>query len=512
MNTIKKYVATVLTIASTLGLGSCHSDLDRLPTNQKTSRDIYNDPVATKQALAKVYGAYGLTGNGDIGDVAGGDEGASDFLRNYFNLQELPTDEALCAWGDDGIPDLNNMSWSSSNPFVKALYYRSLYQIKLASNFLVETESKAGDATIAQYRAEVRFLRAFQYWVMMDIYGNPPFITESTGVGKVYPKQIMRKDLFAYIESELLAIENELAAPKTNEYGRADRAAAWALLSRLYLNAEVYTGTERYADAATYAEKVITSGGYSLESSYPKLFLTDNTGNAEIILAINYDGIKGENWGGTTFLINSSVSGDARAFLSIDWGVGDGWAGNRATTALSDLFNKTKDKRYLMGAQTPTITQNVFKQGVWVYKFRNVSSTGLPGQHTSLSDVDYPLLRLAEMYLNYAEAAARGKANTTTGLTYLNTIRQRAYGDNSGHYATLNLDEILDERARELYWEGFRRTDLIRFGKFTGASYLWPFKGGVAGGKSTESYRNLYPLPADDVLANVGNLKQNDNY
>lgn len=498
---------------STLALGSCHKDLDRLPANQAVSENIYSDPLATKQALAKVYGAFALGGNGDMSDVAGIDEGFSDFLRGYFNLQELPTDEAICAWGDDGIADLNGMTWSSSNPFVKALYYRSLIQIKYASQFLVETAGKASDKTIAQYRAEARFLRAFQYWVLMDLYGNPPFVTEATGVGSVMPKQITRQDLFKYIESELLAIEPELSAPKTNEYGRADRAAAWALLSRLYLNAEVYTGTEQYAKAAEYADKVITVGGYSLETSYPNLFLTDNAKNKETILAINYDGIRGNNYGGTTYLINASASGDARKALGKDWGIGDGWGGNRATKALEDLFkDKAQDKRYLMGSTTPEITaSNDFKQGVWVYKFRNVSSTGNAGQHGTFSDVDYPLFRLAEMYLNYAEAAARGKADASKGLNYLNTIRQRAYGNANGNYQSLSLDELINERGRELYWEGFRRTDLIRFGRFTGANYVWPFKGGVAAGRAVESHLVLYPLPADDVQANR-NLKQNPNY
>lgn len=507
-----QYTFGALSLISVLTLSSCHSDLDRKPTNQKTSIDIYNDPSATKQALAKVYGAWALTGGGDMGDVAGIDEGSSDFLRNYFNLQELPTDEAICAWGDDGISDLNEMSWSSSNPFVKALYYRSIIQIKFASNFLQKTASQASNSTIATYRAEARFLRAFQYWVLLDVYGNPPFITEETGTDIKYPQQIKRADLFAFIEKELKEIEPTLLAPKTNEYGRADRAAAWALLSRLYLNAEVYTGTERYADAATYAEKVITSGSYQLTPTYEHLFLADNHSNQETILAINYDGLKSQTWGGTTFLINSSSSGDARAFLGKDWGIGDGWGGNRATKALADKFDPAQDKRYLMGAQTPVITTpNTFKQGVWVYKFRNISSAGVAGQHTAFTDVDYPLLRLSEMYLNYAECAARGKADNAKGLNYLNAIRQRAYGGSSGNFSTLSLTDLIDERAREFYWEGFRRTDLIRFGLFTSASYLWPFKGGVAGGRAVSEHLSLYPLPAEDVQAN-SNLKQNPKY
>ncbi len=507
----KQYVLGVALLAS-LSMTSCHKDLDRLPTNIETDRDAFADMTATKKSLAKVYGAYALTGNGTGGDIVGIDEGASDFLRNYFNLQTLPTEEAICTWGDEGLGDLHNLSWSSSNAFVKGLYYRSLYQIKLASDFLIKSAGRT-EAEAEVFRAEARFLRAFQYWVMMDIFANPPFIDENTGVGKVYPKQIQRADLFKYIEQELLAIENTLLAPKANEYGRADRAAAWALLSRLYLNAEVYTGTAQYAKAAEYAEKVIASGAYSLHTTYANLFLTDShLSNPEAILSINYDGLKSQTWGGTTFLINSSTSGDAATALGINWGVG-GWGGNRATKALADLFDKSNDKRYLMGFKEADITDvKKFEQGVWVYKFRNVSSSGQAGQHSSFSDVDYPLFRLAEMYLNYAEAAARGAADQTKGLTYLNTIRRRAYGNISGDFSTLKLEDIIDERGRELYWEGFRRTDLIRFGLFTSSDYVWPWKGGVATGRGVSDHLKIYPLPADDVQANSVNLKQNPNY
>lgn len=509
---IKRKTLTALALASVLGLGSCHSDLDRRPTNIQT--EGYSTPTLLKQSLAKVYGAYGLSGNGDGGDVAGIDEGSSDFLRGYFNLQELSTDEAICSWTDVGLPELHELAWSSSNSFVKGLYYRSLYQIKLASYFIAETNglSEADLPDLKKSRAEVRFLRAFQYWLMMDVFGNPPFVTEATGVGKVKPAQISRAELFKYVESELLAILPDLAEPRQNEYGRADRAAAWALLSRLYLNAEVYTGSPRYSEAAEYADKVITSGVYSLKPSYESLFLIDgNVGNNETILSINYDGLRGHNYGGTTLLINASTNSDAAAATGKNWGVG-GWGGYRATKAFSDLFDKSRDSRYLMGATQEEITDvKEFKQGVWVYKFRNVTSSGAPGQHNTFSDVDFPLFRLAEMYLNYAEAAARGGADATKGLTYLNKVRERAYGNVSGNFTSLQLSNILDERGRELYWEGFRRTDLIRFGQFTSGTKLWPWKGGVAPGRAVADYLSLYPLPSDEVQANP-NLKQNVGY
>ena len=196
---------------------------------------------------------------------------------------------------------------------------------KLASRNI----SGADAANINKYRAEARFLRAFQYWVLMDGFGNPPFVTEDDAIGKVAPKQISRAELFNYVESELKAIEAELPDARSNEYGRADKGAAWALLARLYLNAQVYTGTPKYTEAITYSSKVINAG-YSLAPNYKNLFLTDNhiTSKNELILTINYDGMHGENFGGTTYLINAAINAEMdTGFFRCSKG---GWGGNRS--------------------------------------------------------------------------------------------------------------------------------------------------------------------------------------
>lgn len=522
MSTDKKMLRrslTVLSLVGALGLSSCVKDLDRFPTNGDTSQTVYSSADKTAQAFAKVYGAFGLTGNGDGGDIAGIDEGASDFVRGLFNLQELPTEMAACAWGDNGVQDLHKHSWSASNEVIGGVYYRSLYQIKLASDFLKQTADKANDATIRTYRAEARFLRAYQYWVLMDLFGNPPFVDESTPTGKVYPRQISRAELFTHIEKELKAIEGDLSTPQAAVYGRANQATAWALLSRLYLNSEVYTGKPRYAEAATYAEKVIASGKYSLKSDYAQLFMADNDqNNPEVLLSVNYDGQRSQNWGGMTFLINSSTSANAKAATKVNMGVNGGWGGNRGTKGLSDLFTgvETKDKRALItpGASLEISDLTKFDEGVYVYKFRNVTSTGANGKHGDHADTDFPLFRLAELYLNYAEAAIRdASVDQAKALVYLNKVRERAYGSDEGNYTALpDLNEMLRERGRELYWEGQRRTDLIRFGKFTSGDYLWPWKGGVKDGAAVKEIYKLYPIPEADRQANPANLKQNTGY
>ena len=219
-----------------------------------------------------------------------------------------------------------------------------------------------------------------------------------------------------------------------------------------------------------------------------------------------------------TFLINSSTGADAKKATGVNMGVNGGWQGNRATKGLLDLFgaNKATDKRCLMTAAATADIASVtnFDQGVYVHKFRNVTSAGANGSDGDQCDADFPLFRLAELYLNYAEAAVRGKANTATGLQYLNLVRARAYGGaTTGNYSALpSLDEMLAERGRELFWEGHRRTDLIRFGKFVSADYVWPWKAGVKAGAASQAYRTLYPIPADDIQANPEQLKQNTGY
>lgn len=532
MKNIFRYGSGLL-VAATL-LVSCHKDLDRFPPNDVTSENLYATEDGYKQVLAKVYGSMALTGNegpAGSGDVAGIDEGTSDFLRLFWKAQELSTDEAVVGWNDVGIKDFHNMNWSANNSMLNGLYNRSFYIITLANEFIRESDpgkvSSRGlgsaAANIGKMRAEARFVRAFQYWVLMDLYANPGFVDESTAIGAgTLPSQITRANLFTFIENELKALEAELPAAKSNEYGRADRAAAWALLARMYLNAQVYTGTAKWNEAITYSKKVIDAG-YTLMSNYRHLMLADNNvGNTEVIWSLNYDGVRTRNYGGTTFLVNASVNGDNTTFKD-SAGLG-GWSGIRTTKNLPMLFpgyptfTSTPDRR----AQFFTQGQNVeiadiskFTDGLAVIKFRNKTRTGSYGTDPgrTFSDIDFPVFRLAEMYLIYAEAVTRGGTTGTMAdaVNYFNLLRRRAYGDASGDVTAINTDLILDERARELYWEGFRRTDLIRYNKFTDASYLWPWKGGVAGGTGVPSYRRIYPIPVTEVSANP-RITQNPNY
>jgi hypothetical protein len=521
--------ALILGVIMAMFITSCTKDLDTEPLdpNITTTNKVFKDTLAFKEALAKVYGGYALTGQqGPAGDpdISGIDEGFSNYLRQYWNCQELTTDEAVIGWNDATIKDFHYQTWTPSDVFVTAMYYRIMYQITLANDFISHCNEYSGKLSgksldeVKHFKAEARFLRALTYWHGLDLFGNMPFITENDKVGSFFPKQTDRKTLFSYIEKELLDIEPDLVDARKNEYGRADKAADWTLLAKLYLNAEIYTGQKMYDKVITYTKKVIDAG-YQLQPVYAHLFCADNDKSPEIIFSINFDGQYTRTYGGMVYIIHAAVGGNMKPE---EYGIGGGWAGTRTTSAFvnkfSDITGNT-DSRAMFHTSGQNLEINdigSFTDGYAIKKFKNLTSTGASAPHANpdFVDTDYPMFRLADVFLMYAEANLRGGGgDKTLALNYINQLRKRAYGNDSGNItdAQLTLDFILDERARELYWEGHRRTDLIRFNKFTGDSYVWPWKGNVKEGTKTDSYRDLFPIPSSDLNANP-NLKQNSGY
>ncbi len=523
----KKIILGSITLGTLFFTGSCTQDLEREPTLGLTSSVLYKDFSNYKPALAKIYAGLAIGGQGDQNngdantDIGGIDGGFSNYLRQMYSMQVLTTDEAVIAWADAGLPEMHSMTWNASNPFVAAIYYRIFNVIAVSNEFIKNTTDEklssngiaGNDLTEAKYmRAEARFLRAQSYYHALDLFGNVPYVTETTDIINTPPPRIVRAELFKYVESELLACANELKDARTNEYGRADKAAAWALLARLYLNAQVYTGTARYTDCITYCNKVI-SAGYALKTNYASLFMADNNvSNPEVILSVNYDGTSTRTYGGSTFMVHAAVGGSMPAS---QFGINGGWGGLRTTKAFVNLFtpNDQRGNFYTNGQNLEINNVSTFTDGYAFIKYKNIKfSNGAPGSDASgdFVDADIPLYRLADIYLMYGESVARGGSggSTATALGYVNALRTRAGANTVG---SINTDFFLDERARELSWEATRRTDLIRYGKFTSSSYLWPWKGGVKDGKAVEDYRNLFPIPANDIVANP-NLIQNPGY
>jgi len=521
---------TVTVIVSAVAVTSCKKNLT--PQGSITTASVYKDFANYKPVLAKLYTAFALSGQtGPAGnpDVAGIDEGFSNYLRELFNMQELTTDEAQIVWNDGTVHNLHDMTWNAQNEFIRAMYDRIYYEISLDNEFIRQTSDAnlskngiTGDnlALAKQYRADARFLRALAYYHAIDLFGNVPFVTEADNVGVFFPTQKSRSFVFNYIESELKAIDGDLGAPRF-EYGRADKGAAWTLLAKLYLNAKVYTGTDRSTDAITYANKVIASNAYTLEPHYKNLLGADNNLSHEIIFPIESDGVHTQGYGGMTYLIHATVGGNMNAS---EFGINGGWAGIRTTKQYVSLFTDISgntDKRALFftnGQNLEIKDEYAFNDGYAIQKFRNVTSDGKVGSDPTgnFPDTDFPMFRLADVYLIYAEAVLRGGAggDRGTALNYVNKVRTRAYdGSTAGNITDgqLTLDFMLDERGRELLFECQRRTDLIRFGKFTDGSYLWAWKGGVMNGQAVSSNLNLMPIPSTDLINN-SSLVQNPGY
>lgn len=593
-------------------LTSCTGDLDVTPRdkNEFLSETFFQDPASYKQVLAKLYAGLYVGGNDGDGkpDIAGLGGDFSSYLRLLFVTQEFPTDEAIIGWADGTLPTLNTQNWSPANEFLAGTYSRAFYEISVANEFLRQTteeklNSRGVDASlkadITTFRAEARFLRAFSYYNLMDLFGGVPITTEADPVGLFYPVQKTRAEVFAFIEAELKDMDKTLATSKTNEYGRIDKTAAKFLLAQIYLNSKVYTGVDKNNEAAALCSEIITSSGYTFaDVPYNFLFSADNERNgaqSEFIFPIIGDGnaIRPAG-GGMSFIIHASIGG---SMDSAAQGMNGGWEGIRARkefiaefgaptgsfdfyqTKSKNLVNHTgilvnkdglafdsSDKNekqtgynanntYLLNLLNGKITLNgvevaapiafvnapvslgkqqlwkdnrlyaytpgqalditnvsSFKDGYAITKFTNVNSDGSEAQRTDIPDTDFPMFRLTDAYLMYAEATVRGASagNLGSAVTYINQIRKRANATpiTSGD---LTLDFILAERGRELYWECHRRTDLIRFGKFTGGSKIWQWKGGTMNGTSTESFRDLMPIPARTIQANP-TLKQNPGY
>jgi hypothetical protein len=511
------------------------TDLTVPPKSAISSATIFNDESSYRAYVARLYAGLAVTGQAGPagqGDIGGIDEGFSHYLRLLWQMNELPTDEAAIAWDDAGVQPLNTQLWPSNNPFLTAMYYRVYFQVGLANDFLRETDdarlaernvSAATRALIRTYRAEARFLRALSYWHGIDLFGDIPLVREGDQLGTTPPPQSTRAAIFDYIVAELNAAVADLPAVNAGEVGRADQGAARMLLAKVLMQAQAYGLQPRWNEAAAALAPVL-AGSYTLETNYRRNFSGDNNLSNELIFQVVQDAERTQSFGGTTFIMNASVGGFRGDSLQNVQGQLEAWWGLRLKPQMIALFPvigpASPDVRSSFWFardpdQTTTMNQLTnFSNGTINLKYRNRASTG-GGQATRFSNIDYPMFRLADAYLMYAELALRGATGTTRAqaLTYVNALRQRAYGNQNGNItdAQLTLPFILDERARELHWEGHRRMDLIRFGQFTGGDRLWAWKGNVVAGRATEAFRNVYPKPASELVANP-NLSQNTGY
>ena len=552
---MKKIYSIIIMAFAALVLSSCVWDLNTeiLNETEKTADQAYATEADYLAGLTYINAFYNFVSSSDPGssDIAVKDAGQSELVRQYINLNELAADSFKCSWaGDSYVAELQNNRWTATeNAATIAVYTRCLKGITLVNEFLIQTEPEklaargheGMSATIAGYRAEARFHRALFFYMLMDLFGNPPFPTTDNIMGEA-PQQIKRAELFTWLETECndLLSGNDMPAKGAVPYPRPTKGSVQALLARMYLNAEVYTGTARWEDAKAAAQKVIDMG-YVLHPNYQELFMQDNTESGaaadEFIFAVEYDRDHAQSWGGTTTLSSATVGGAANSKIGSLLGLNgtimpEDWDGYHVAPDYVARFElkgenwdgegfgydrERSDKRaFFFNEGEPEFVSTVTKTGWRCWKFSGLKSDGTLMDRSSdnykFSSCDFPLIRLAEMYLIYAEADARlnnGKVKDETALRLIQALRDRAGVEMPDE---VTLDWLLDERARELMWEGHRRTDLIRYGYYTSASFPWAGKGGVTNGKvALPSYRTLYPLLTSDINAN-SNLKQNPGY
>ena len=552
MKTLQKYL--ICGAVALFGLTSCVQDLDVVPQDENKILEFNQNAVFSKcYATLAMTGQQGPAGSGDVEDI---DEGMSSFYRMTWIFQEMPTDECWIPWNDPGFDDLRKVRWNSLNQQIQGVYYRLYFDITMCNHFL---ENAKADGDGAYQIAEVRFIRAFNYFYLLDMFGSVPFV-DKVSPGK--KPQYTRQQLYDWLEAELLDIEKTLPETRINDF-RVDKYTAKLLLARLYLNAEVYTGTAQWQKAADYAKEVIdsphklhtaASGAYS---AYQELFMGDNyrviggpTGEA--LLLIYQDGIYCQTYGGSTFLVLACRNTD---YLSAN--SSDGWAGYRSTpeflskfvdldetaSILANEFDMPAllgdDRAILCSVLTndkPVVKADSTQAPEEYYKPRGsmgsfneswsmIKWTGryvenelgdditVPGHQSTFVDTDIPMLRVGEAYLTYAEAVHRGAtANGLSAKEAVQALRDRA---NNTEDFTISDEFLLDEWSREFWAEGRRRMDLVRFGKFAGpnADYHWEGRGG---NKSSEGLLvldkkfNIYPLPEADIVA--AGLEQAEGY
>ena len=508
-----KYILGV--VAACAALSSCVGDLNVTPIdpNANTADKALVDQASFDNFLAGVYLGFATSGyygaNGDP-SISGLDGGASQYIRGLYHHSELTTDESVCGWNDQTIKNLN---WTTSDTFIYAFYSRIFMVVGMANEFIREAKASSVEfATKQQMIDEARVLRAIAYYHGIDNFGNIPFADETAIVGAI-PTQIKRADLYKWLVDELTDLVNNSKLPErgASAYGHVNKGVAKFLLAKVYLNAKVFAGTEAY-DKCAAVLKDIMDDGYSLHTTsagvytpYQELFLADNNRcTDEIIFAVEQDGVNTTSYGATNYLIFASTGGEMDPAAL---GISSGWGGLRTTPEFYHLFT-SGDARNLF--YTKTQQESIddigeFSNGIAFMKFRNRTSDGGYGKERGFVDTDFPMMRYADVLLMAAECAARGAK--IDGLSAFNEVRARAGVPAANG---LSLNDIINERGRELYQECWRRSDLIRFGLFT-SGYNWQWKGNVKEGRDVESYRTLFPIPDSDRLANTG-LEQNPGY
>lgn len=556
-NITKLMMGAGLTVAA-MGFGSCTGDLDLLPTDpsQTTAATFEDEPEKyLDEVFSDVFLNFYTFGPDGQQIVHSFDGGMGTFQRAIFNMEEIPADETTWLAEQDvnfgqlmyGVVDANNTAATAG-------YSRLMTNVAICQDFINTCNkgffdgSEAAKAKIPGYVRQVKALRGACYFYLLSCYGNVPYVNENTEIGSI-PVQMKRADLFKLVVKDMEDLVAEWPENETVNYGYVGKDMAQSILVKLYLNAEVFSGEPAWDKCLEHATAIINRHkgtgfqGSGLCMNYHQLFGQGNqqytpggSSNVnEILWSLPGCNGKTESWGNATLMLDGWL-GEVEGFgcKLADYNSDDGWKCLAARKEFVQKFqwndaemSKSDDQRvrfWCTSAQKFNfdkddelyIQANFGSNGYLAVKFTNwvikddgtidvaASGPSLKNQFT----IDYPMIRLAEIYLSAAEAILHGAGNAADALTYVNYIRERA-GLDAWTASQLSLTSLEDERCRELYTEGTRRTDLIRYGKWI-SGYTWTWKGNTPEGTDFDRNFNLYPLP--NAVCNQAGYTQNPGY
>jgi len=501
-----KYFAMGLVLAMGGTFASCVGDLDLENPDPNVTIEL-KSAEQWNAYFASLYSRNWL----NSGIYSFSDGGAGTTTRCHWNLQEITADEAIISnkWNDPGYKVLNFNTWLNDNEWIRAAFENEFAIAKNSAQFIsVADQAKAylSDAEVEAMKAEAHVLRAWAYYWMIDNFGRGPWIDENSVTGAT-PPTYNRTELFDAAVAELVAAINggNLRPAAQQVYGRVSREAARALLAKYYLNSEVYTGVARWSECAAQCQEILKTIN-QLAPVYKYLFCASNdkyVGNGEILWAVPQQVGAMETWAGTTYMTAGcyveTVPEKVLTMLGA-YGSGDPWSGVRVRPELASAF-EDGDERYLMYEGKFNIgvenldDYDVESDGYMCIKYRYTSeddydNTAKTVFGSQVCNADYPLFRLSDVKLMLAECELHGVS--CDGLAQLNEVRARA---GLGRVPALTESVVLHERQCELYFEGWRRSDLIRFNRYTGSTYLWSWKGGVYEGASIDDTRKLFAIP-----------------
>ena len=485
-------------------------------------------------------------GGGALSAAYGGlrDAGTANH-GSYYSIQEITSDEMVIGakggdWFDGGILiDLHQHTYGATHAFLNNTWNGHYGAINTVNEVL------AGGGLDANQTAQAQALRAYLYWRLMDTFGNVKIITSPGGDAP----QASRAEVFDFVESELLDalgisevsssmdLSGSSLGTDFNPYA-INQFGALGILAKVYLNAEVYAGQDRYAEAAAASSYIIDSGVYSLCGAgcsvpnlgkragvatdpdnlegFPAVFGANNENNPEHIFSVFYDeasaggmnfhvmslhyssqfsyNFANQPWNGYATLeefYNSFEAGDARKAASFLVGEQLDFGGNAILDFAADDDNIVLNYTPQLNELAPNyIREAGARPAKYSYK-----QFGLQEM-----DNDYVLVRLGEVYLMRAEALARMSGNWNDAIPDVNVLRARA---GVSAYTSLDAAEFLAERGREMFQESARRTDLIRFGEYNGTWWEKP---------ASPEHVNIFPIPLDQIQAAAGTLSQNPGY